>query len=125
MNQLFRDLARTKAVLIDRGWTAETWIGGDGCVCLGAAVAIAVAGKMPEREIDDFLSTDERAIDCLEALADELGPERVRPADATLNLVASPWPARVRVIEWNDEITRTVAEVLELVDRAANAASAP
>jgi hypothetical protein len=112
MNRLFLDLAATKAVLISRGRADGDWIDERGCVCLGAAIAIATGCRSTRPiEIEDYLVTDDRARDCLEAI------------DAALGETNAITPPLARVVEFNDEPLITDAAVLAVVQRAADAAS--
>jgi hypothetical protein len=125
MNQLFLDLAKTKAVLIERGRTKNgDWIADNGCVCTGAAVAIATGWRHPTGDdlrtggLEDHLATNDRALECLEAIAAQLGIAGLARC--------SPGVAgyiRALVVHWNDYTAADFAEVLAVVQAAADAAS--
>jgi len=127
VNQLFKDLARTKAVLLSRGWTTEQFVSNDhfdvqderaGRVCPVTAVAIACGYQGAAFGVQPFVDGPGAYVE----------PERKRPRDvidtlaAELRGIHSP-VATITMVDWNDEHGRTQEQVLALVQAAADRAS--
>jgi hypothetical protein len=119
MNQLYLDLCKVKALLVAADGIAkgEYWDFEHGYGCTTGFVGLACSPE-PSRLLKQQYSFDHacgtpRGLACIAALAEEAGIS----SNHTLQAFS-------RLIAWNDAPERTKAEVIDLVQRAADRASA-
>jgi hypothetical protein len=119
MNQLFQDLAQTKALLLaNKCGIVQGELYNAVGFCIDGAIAQATGYDLkikPEQLAYNYLRDNPRARACVVACYHELPGSWQTPAH-----LMYPYEA---LYGWHDEPGRTLPEVLDLVQRAADKAS--
>ena len=109
-------LTKAADLLVEKGWTRETYQDGNGCMCAVGAITVAAGGSFIYDEDD--------------APEDFTGPncdtDPIYAAiEAVENVVNGAVSSRASfcVVEWNDEQGRTAGEVIDVIRFAAKQVS--